>query len=42
VRYQPTTDPTNPTPINLLLTMQHPADRYTTTSSRDFITLHTR
>jgi len=42
VRYQPTTDPTNPTPINLLPTMQPPADRYTTTSSRDFITLHTR
>jgi len=42
VRYQATADPTNPTPINLLPTMQPPADRYTTTSSRDFITLHTR
>ena len=42
IDYQPTANPTNPTPINLLPTMQHPADRYNTTSSRDFITLHTR
>ena len=42
IHYQPTADLTNPTPVNLLPTMQHPADRYDTTSTRDFITLYSR
>ena len=42
IHYQPTADPTNPTPVNLLPPCSTPADRYNTTSTRDFITLHSR
>ncbi len=42
IRYQPTADPTNPTPLNVLPTMKQPPDRYNTTSTRDFVALHAR
>jgi hypothetical protein len=42
IRYEVQGDPSNPNPVNLLSNMAQPANRYNTTSIRDFVTLYAR